>query len=114
MEGISEAAAMSTVLCVDSDRQWLSIVTREIKAAGMHEVIGTSDAAEGLQWVRDDDPDILITNYNMKLVRFLRHAHASPNREIPIIVATSRLSEAEIASMRDAGVNEIVARVRTH
>ncbi len=110
MENISDAVRMSCILCVDPDRQWLNIMTRELKAIGVREVLGTTDPVEGLECIRDDDPDILITNYNLKFIRFLRHAEASPNRKIPIIAATSKLNEMEIADMRDAGVNEIAAK----
>jgi len=110
MEQLSDAAKKYCILCVDTDRQWLNIMMRELKAVGVQDVVGTADPAEALTCIRDDDPDLLITDFNLKFVRFLRHGTKSPNRTIPIIVVTAKLSESEISAMRDAGVNEIAAK----
>lgn len=110
MDGISKTAAAYCILCVDSDRQWLNIMKRELKAAGVVSVLDEMDPKEALITIREDQPDLMITNHNLKLVHFIRHGATSPNRQLPIIMATSQLSEQDIAEMRDAGVNEIVAK----
>lgn len=110
MEELSHTAAGFCILCVDPDRQWLNIMKRELKAAGIRDVLDEVDPKEALITIREDNPDLLITNHNLKLVHFIRHGATSPNRRLPVVMVTAKLSEEDVADMRDAGVNEIAAK----
>jgi len=110
MDDLSPTAAQFCILCVDPDRQWLNIMKRELSAAGIREVLDDIDPKEALITIREENPDLLITNHNIKLVHFIRHGSASPNRKLPVIMVTAQLSEDDVTDMRDAGVNEIVAK----
>ena len=72
--------------------------------------MNTTDPKEALAQIRDAEPDLLITHSDLKFVRFLRHHDASPDRLIPIIMVASNIGPSDLASMRDAGVNEIVVK----
>jgi len=54
--------------------------------------------------------DLVITHHDLKFVKFLRHAEASPDRKIPVIMVTSQVGPDEIFAIRDAGVNEIAIK----
>lgn len=110
MTNLSEKAASFCVLHLDSDRQWLNVVRRELKGAGLREVLSTSDPKEALAKIRDAKPNVLITDGNLKFIRFLRGRDASPNRKIPIIVVAGNVGPSELALMRDAGVDEIAVK----
>jgi len=110
MTNLSDYAASFSVLHLDSDRQWLNIIRRELIGAGIREVFTTTDPKEALAKIRDAKPDLLITHNDLKFVRFLRHHDTSPDREIPIIMVASNIGPSDLASMRDAGVDEITVK----
>ena len=110
MTNLSDRAASFCILQLDPDRQWLNIMRRELVGAGIREVLITSDPKEALTQIRDAKPDVIITHNDLKLVHFLRHHDASPNRQISIIMVTDNVGPADIALMRDAGVNEIAIK----
>ncbi len=110
MTTISDKVKTFSVLHLDPDRQWLNVISRELKGGGMREVLTTTDPKEALAQIRDADPDLLIIHDDLRFVRFLRHHEASPNRQIPIIMVTSNVGPSDVAAMRDAGVNEIVVK----
>jgi len=110
MTNLSDKAASFCVLVFDLDRQWLNILRRELTGIGIQEVLIATDPKEALAQVRDAKPKLLITHHDLKFVHFLRHHDASPNRQIPIIMVTSNIDLEEVTLMRDAGVNEIVAK----
>ncbi|MBC8338224.1 MAG: response regulator [Rhodospirillales bacterium] len=110
MTNLSDKARSFSVLHIDSDRQWLNTIRRELMGAGIREVMVTTDPKEALVQIRDASPNLLITHSDLKFVRFLRHHDASPNRKIPIIMVTSNVGPSDLVSMRDAGVNEIAVK----
>ena len=110
MTKISDRAASFCVLLLDPDRQWLNIMRRELLAAGIREVLISADPKKALVKIRDTNASLIITHNDIKFVSFLRHHDASPNRQIPIIMLISNVHQTDVALMRDAGVNEIVAK----
>ncbi len=110
MSNLSEKAASFCALHLDPNREWLTTIRRELMGAGMREVLISTDPKEALAQIRDAEPDLLITHSDLKFVRFLRRHDASPNRQIPIIMVTSDIGPSDLASMRDAGVNEIAVK----
>ncbi len=110
MTNLSDKAASFCALFLDPNRQWLNIIRRELMGAGMREVLITTDPKEALAQIRDAEPNLLVMHGDLKLVRFLRHHDASPNRQIPIIMVASDVGPSDLALMRDAGVNEIAVK----
>ena len=110
MTNLSEKAASFCALHLDPDRQWLNLIRRELIGAGMREVLISTDPKDALGQIRDAKPNLLITHNDLKFVRFMRHHDASPNRQIPIIMVTGDIGPSDLASMRDAGVNEIAVK----
>ena len=110
MTNLSEKAASFCALHLDPNREWLNLIRRELMGAGMREVLISTDPKETLAQIRVAKPDLLITHSDLKFVRFLRHHDTSPNRQIPIIMVTGDIGPSELASMRDAGVNEIAVK----
>jgi DNA-binding response OmpR family regulator len=110
MTNLSDRAASFCILQLDPDKQWLNIVRRELLDAGIREVLISSDPKDALVQIREAKPNLLITHNDLKIVHFLRHHDASPNRQISIIMVTDRVTPEDIILMRDAGVNEIAAK----
>ncbi|MDD9876331.1 MAG: response regulator [Magnetovibrio sp.] len=110
MLGISEQAAKFCVLCLDTDREWLAILKRELKTMGFREVLTTPDPKKALGMMQIEKPDVVITNHNLKFVQFLRSSDSSPNREVPVVMVTNRVGPDDIFAIRDAGVNEIAVK----
>ena len=94
-------------------RELLGSVLRLFGATGIRE------ATEGLAAFEEAKvffPDLVITEFalaptdGLELVRRLRRSQDSPNRYVPIIIATSYSEAGNVTVMRDAGVNEFIIK----
>ena len=110
MREISDQAAKFCVLCLDPDREWLAILKRELTSLGFREVLTTPEPKKALGMLQMGNPDVVVTNHNLKFVKFLRENNASPNPEVPVIMVTNRVGADDIFAIRDAGVNEIAVK----
>ncbi len=108
--GLSKEAANFSIICLDADREWLSILSRELKSIGMRNVQTVTDPKMALGHLQHSDIDLVVIDHNLKFAKFLRHSKASPNREVPIIMMTTQVRPEDIFAMRDAGVNEIAVK----
>lgn len=107
---LSPAAANMRILCLDPDREWLNILSRELKVIGIKGLQTTTDPKKALGFLQHSDIDLVMTHDDLKFVKFVRRNKMSPNREVPIIMITPRVSPENIYAMRDAGVNEIAVK----
>jgi len=111
MLDLSEAATKFSILCLDPDREWLNILQRELRTIGIKEVTVASDPKKALAHLQhNSEIDLVITNHNLKFVKFLRLNEASPNRQVPVIMVTNKVGPDDIFAIRDAGVNEIAVK----
>lgn len=88
-------------------------------ALGIGRVTVAPDGSTALAALQRDPPDLLLCDYVMKpmsgldLVREVRHGVASPNRFLPILMVSAFASEDRVASARDGGVTEFLAKPLT-
>jgi two-component system nitrogen regulation response regulator GlnG len=93
---------MTKVLAVDDDRTVLHLVQRWFEEAGI-EVITAATAAEGLQRVRDDRPDVLLLDIMLPQLSGLEACKAvrDIDSKLPVIFITGHgSSEMAIESMK--------------
>ena len=65
---------------------------------------------DALEYIADFPTDLLITNYNMDLVKLLRTHTRSPAPALPIVMVSTVADETAVMAARDAGVDEFLAR----
>ena len=107
---ISNDLSNMHVLCLDPEREWLNILSVELKAVGLRQIMTTTDPKKALEFLQLGNIDLVLINHNPKFVRLLRRSKSSPNPRIPVIVLTHQISWVDIFTIRDAGANEIVIK----
>lgn len=107
------------ILLVD-DNHYMRILLGEIlRAIGVRDIFEASDGAEGLQMMRDNAIDVVMTDLSMQpldgidFVRLLRNSPDSPNQMAPVIMITGHSTFARVNEARNAGVSEFLAKPLT-
>jgi CheY-like chemotaxis protein len=107
------------ILLVD-DNHYMRVLLGEIlRAIGVKDIHEANDGAQGLQAMRDNTVDIVMTDLSMQpldgidFVRLLRNSPDSPNQLCPVIMITGHSTMARVHEARDAGVNEFLAKPLT-
>jgi two-component system chemotaxis response regulator CheY len=107
------------ILLVD-DNHYMRVLLGEIlRAIGVKDILEANDGAEGLQMMRDNGIDVVMTDLSMQpldgidFVRLLRNSPDSPNQLAPVIMITGHSTYARVNEARDAGVNEFLAKPLT-
>jgi two-component system, chemotaxis family, chemotaxis protein CheY len=107
------------ILLVD-DNQYMRVLLAEIlRALGVQHIFEASDGAQGLQIMRDQPVDLVMTDLSMQpldgidFVRLLRKSPESGNPMIPVIMITGHSTFARVNEARDAGVSEFLAKPLT-
>ncbi|MBC8337316.1 MAG: response regulator [Rhodospirillales bacterium] len=98
------------VILHDTNREWLRILTSELKTMGLMKVDAARTPKDVLVALKTGEYDVVITHWDKKLISFIRRNPASPKPEIPIILVTSGIEMQMILGARDLGCNEIVAK----
>lgn len=82
----------------------------------VHDVREASDGAEAFKEWRTFAADLIITEFMMtpvdgvEFVRLVRTASDSPNPYVPIIMLTGYTEKHNVATARDAGISEFLAK----
>jgi len=103
------------VLIVDDDAFTRSIVADVLKTMGFRRVRESVDGEAAFDACRQTPPDIVILDLAMpsdgvSLLRRLRTAPDSPDREVAVIAMTAFTDRRRIELLRDAGASEIMAK----
>lgn len=104
------------VLVVDDNLHMCNITKTILRGFGVREIFDASSAAAAFEFVRQNNVDIILTDYAMepvdgcKLTRLLRTAEDSPNHYVPIIMLTAYAEKSRVEAARDAGVTEFCAK----
>ena len=107
------------ILLVDDNHYMRVLLAEILRAIGVKDIFEANDGAEGLQMMRDNAIDVVMTDLSMQpldgidFVRLLRNSPDSPNPLIPIIMITGHSTIQRVAEARDAGVNEFLAKPLT-
>jgi DNA-binding response OmpR family regulator len=104
-------APLSRILLIDDDASLLDALSIAFEDAG-HEVLTAPDGVRGLERIRADRPDAVISDVNMpgldglSLCRRLREAGDA----VPLVLLTSRDSEIDEALGLELGADDYVAK----
>lgn len=107
------------VLLVDDNHHMRVLLAEILRAIGVKHILEANDGAEGLQMMRNNPIDIVMTDLSMQpldgidFVRLLRNSPDSPNQMAPVIMITGHSTQRRVAEARDAGVNEFLAKPLT-
>ena len=109
-DGLALDLAQVRVVVLDPDPDYRQLTVGELKSLGMAQVRGVGEPRDVLAAIGGRGVDVLITEWFVDLVRFLRTHPKSPARRLPIIVASTRAHAGDIAAARDLGVHAYVAK----
>jgi CheY-like chemotaxis protein len=109
------------VLLVDDNANVLRMIGDVLRSAGVGRIETAHDGACARSRISEWDPDIIFSDWHMpvmgglELTRAIRRAALCPdpripNPRVPIILVTSRRSQADVDMARQAGVNEFVIK----
>ena len=103
------------ILVADADQRLSDVFIATLHGMGFTNVQWTASGKESLSLLKEKHFDFLITDWNTRdmdgisLIDEIRH-DPSPNIAIPILMLSGRAEEADIATARDHGINEYVAK----
>jgi len=107
------------ILLVDDNHYMRVLLAEILRAIGVVRIYEASDGAEGLQMMRDQPIDLVMTDLSMQpldgidFVRLLRNSPDSPNKLAPVIMITGHSTFARVNEARDAGVSEFLTKPLT-
>ncbi|MEM6781880.1 MAG: response regulator [Pseudomonadota bacterium] len=109
----------ATVLVVEDMQPMLELTRSILTIFGFKSVFGTRDAQQGLEIVRKENPDIIITDWLMEpmsgieFIKQIRTSENSPNPYVPIILMTGYSDKTRVEAARDSGVTEFLMKPYT-
>jgi two-component system, chemotaxis family, chemotaxis protein CheY len=115
MGALTKYASLS-VLVVDDNEHMLRIMKTMIRALGVGIVRGAENAAQALDMIDANPPDILILDWMMQgmngleLARHLRTSGDSPNPYLPIVMVSAHADRSLVIEARNVGINEFVVK----
>ena len=107
------------VLIVDDNQHMRVLLGEILRALGVRHIYEAGDGAQGLQMMRNEPVDIVMTDLSMKpldgidFVRLLRNSPDSPGHKCPVIMITGHSTHQRVQEARNAGVNEFLAKPLT-
>ncbi len=108
-----------TVLICDDSHYIRELVRTFLEGFGVAEVFEAPDGREGFMEFVEEDPDVVITDWNMgetsglDLVHLIRWHEKSPNPFVPIIMLTGYTELERVKQARDAGITGYLAKPLT-
>lgn len=102
------------ILLVDDSRAMRMILKRALRQAGFgaHTVVEAENGAQGLEQVRAEHPDVVLSDWNMPVmtgIEFLRALRAEDPRT-PFGFVTSEATDEHRAEAREAGAGFFVTK----
>lgn len=104
------------VLVADDSQQMRRLLVAMLNAIGIYNVRTAPDGREAFESIKQQRPDILITDADMgqvggmELVRTVRRYQDASGPYLPIIMVTGHNELSWVEDARDAGVNEFLAK----
>ncbi len=104
------------ILVVDDSQNMRKLVRAILRGFGINQVDEASSGAEGLQILYDANPNVVITDLNMKpmdgfeLVRIIRKEAINIDRNIPVIVLSGHADRRHVDMARKVGATYFVTK----
>ena len=104
------------ILVVDDSQNMRKLVRAILRGFGINQVDEASSGAEGLQILYDANPNVVITDLNMKpmdgleLVRIIRMEAIDIDRNIPVIVLSGHADRQHVDMAREVGATHFVTK----
>ena len=104
------------VLVADDSRHIRSLIKTFLNGFGVKTVFQAGDAGDAFELFKKEDPDLVITDWNMPptsgldLVHAIRNGADSPNPYAPIIMLTGFTELYRVRMARDTGVSTFLAK----
>lgn len=102
------------VVVVDDIERMRAYHRAVLEASGVSRIREAADGGEAFRIIRDDPPDIVVTDYGMEpedgvvLLLNIRNRDISPNPYMPVVMVTAYTERSRVRSARDAGVNDLL------
>ena len=101
------------IIVADDEAHILHIVSMKLRNAG-YEIITAMDGEEALELCRSENPDMLITDYQMPYMSGLELCvelrKDDQTRDVPVLMLTARGFDIESDEMREAGISAVLAK----
>jgi two-component system alkaline phosphatase synthesis response regulator PhoP len=100
------------ILAVDDEGHILHVVSMKLRNAG-YEVITAMDGEEALQLCASEQPDLMVTDFQMPVMTGLElciRLRREGNTRMPIIMLTARGFDLEEHEMVQAGISSVLAK----
>ncbi len=104
------------VLIADPDTRVASLIRDVLKYIGFERIHFAQDGQEALDFIKRNEVDLLITDWQMspmdgiRLVHYLRSSPDSPYPYLPIIMLTGKAERNDVEIARDVGVTEFLVK----
>ncbi len=98
---------MTKILCVDDSATMRKMVTHTLNATGKYQCVEAADGREGLEMVRKERPNLIITDLNMPIMNGLEFTAAIrelvEHRYTPILLLTTETSDTLRQTAKELG-----------
>ncbi len=105
-----------SILIADPDEKIRRLVKDVLAQAGFTNVMLTDCGEKAIEYIRENDTDLLITDWRMspingiQLTEYLRKHASSPTPYLPIIMLTGKAEHNDVSTARDTGVTEFLVK----
>lgn len=105
-----------SILVVEDVAPMRELIAAILDSLDVGTVFTAETAERGFQIFCKHSPDIVITDWNMKpmngieFTKLLRTSALSPNRRVPVVLVTGYAASQRVATARDAGITEFLAK----
>lgn len=105
-----------SILIVEDNLHMRQLIAQVLRAMGVVDVYQADGATRALAMVRQNKPDVIITDWLMEpmdgleLTRAIRNDPNSPARLAPIILMTGYSAHTRVTQARDIGVTEFLVK----
>lgn len=100
------------VALVDDSNLSRRAIGRVLNNLGLHNIIEFEDGCFAIDYLKDNEIDLLVTDYNMpqvdgiELTKYLKSCPA--NSHVPVLMVTSEAKDSHLEKVREAGVGAIL------
>lgn len=113
---MSSIFSTQRILVVENNPTMLSLFRQLLQALGAGSVIAMKSAEDAIIAMQPGNIDMVITDCRMEplsgldLVKWIRTDAASPNKAVPVIMASAYSDAEQVIAARNAGVDEFLVK----